>query len=119
MIDEFSQWLVRQIESYAYNQGVQDGSKKREAEIPINQFKEIISSVVHEIWAYHVNSFIQKTETVKCGTVISDGDLVIKKEIAESWIRKISIRYSCLREQEKKQDREQADKIIKAIMEVK
>lgn len=75
-----------------------------------NSFREDLADVQHEIWAHWMRYLF-----TQCVPDDHPGDLCIPARLVERWKRQTETPYEKLTEQERKSDREQADKVI-AIM---
>ena len=71
--------------------------------------REKLASLQHDIWSHwmaHLFACCEPTE---------DMGMIIPQDKVERWARQMNTLYSGLSEDEKKSDRDQADKIIKLI----
>ena len=75
--------------------------------------REVMADVCHEIWAHWMKYVFNN-----CGNFsdFSTFEFLINGEHVDRWVRQISTPYSELTEKEKDSDREQADKIINALL---
>jgi len=73
--------------------------------------KETLASIQHEIWSHWMHYLFSCCETS------NSGNLWIPKDKVNHWKRQMNTKYDKLTEKEKDSDREQADKVIKALME--
>jgi len=73
--------------------------------------REIIANIIHEIWAHWMLYVFSRCE------VNEDGSVTIPPALVLRWKRQINTPYNQLDEGEKRSDREQAAKVIKALVE--
>jgi hypothetical protein len=71
--------------------------------------REKIASVQHDIWSHWM------AHLVACCEPTEDMELIIPSDKVRRWARQMNTTYEDLSEDEKKSDRDQADKIISAI----
>ena len=86
----------------------------------ISSLREILADVSHDIWSHWMRwQFNCCTNSVELadGKIIDlGGDLLIPASRVERWKRQMNQTYQELSEREKESDREQADKILKALL---
>lgn len=78
-----------------------------------DELRERLADVQHAIWAHWTRwqfSVCQRNE---------DGSLTIPAPLVERWTRQMGTPYADLSEREKDSDREQADKVLAVLREVR
>jgi ABC-type dipeptide/oligopeptide/nickel transport system ATPase component len=74
--------------------------------------REAIASVQHEIWAHWVKYLFSQCYSDAANY---PGCLVIPADKVERWTRQMALSYSELSDKEQENNREQADKVLKAL----
>ena len=75
--------------------------------------RELLSDYAHETWCGWMKYMFSKAE------VNADGTWTMPKWAVERWQRQMNTKYSELSEEEKKSDREEADKMLDIIQAAK
>jgi len=73
--------------------------------------RDLIANVIHEIWAHWMLYLFSKCKSN------GDGSVTIPSELVIRWKRQINTPYKSLTEKEQESDKNQADKIINALVE--
>ena len=73
--------------------------------------REILAALAHEMWAGWMNYLFSKCRKR------DNGEVVIPRWAVERWLRQATTLYKDLPEEEKKSDREEADRILTTIEE--
>ena len=74
--------------------------------------KEEIASIQHDIWSGWMKYLFSKA------TLLENGSVNIRPEHVKRWERQMITPYSELPEKEKNSDRNQADKVLKIILDI-
>lgn len=74
-----------------------------------NYLREVVADVQHQIWSHWMNYLFSVSNQN------NDGSYTIPSEKVLRWKRQIQSVYSDLSEDEKKSDREQADKVLERL----
>jgi len=78
----------------------------------MNELIEALASYAHEAWSGWMRYLFEKS------TENDDGTVTIPRWAVERWRRQMNTAYADLPESEKKSDRDEAQKIIKVLIEV-
>ena len=76
------------------------------AVLPLVSTRELLSDYAHEAWCGWMKYMFSKAE------INEDGTWTMPKWAVERWQRQMNTKYSELPEEEKKSDREEADKML-------
>ncbi len=79
----------------------------------INNLRESLAAIQHDIWTHWMEYLFS------VGTSNADGSYTIPAEKVERWKRQMLTDYSNLSSDEKKSDREQADRVINLLKDIK
>lgn len=72
------------------------------------ELREALAEYAHEAWSGWMKYLFGKTEQTSCGVKIPEWAV-------ERWTRQMNIEYKDLPEEEKKSDREEADRMLKIL----
>ena len=75
-----------------------------------NSILEVLAEVSHEIWAHWMQYLFS------CTSTSTTGGITLQTEKAQRWLRQMGTPYKELSEEEKKSDRDQAQKIHQALL---